>query len=81
MNTLDSHAAVGSVQTGDPSEAKDGKGREMITDNDAPDIEHGHLQEIEVDIDQVMNDKGVKDLEVDTSPYPEGTLRSLLDYE
>ena len=36
------------------------------------DVEHGHLQEIEVDVDKVLQDGEIKDLDADTSPYPEG---------
>lgn len=36
------------------------------------DVEHGHLQEIEVDVDKVLHDVEVKDVDADTSPYPEG---------
>ncbi|KAH9824567.1 small oligopeptide transporter [Teratosphaeria destructans] len=36
-----------------------------------PDIEHGHLQEIEVDVAHILQDKDLKDISEDTSPYPE----------
>ena len=32
---------------------------------------HGHLQEIEVDIGHVLQDREIKDIDEDTSPYPE----------
>jgi OPT family oligopeptide transporter len=35
------------------------------------DEEHGHLQELEVDIGQVLEDSGIDDIEGDHSPYPE----------
>lgn len=35
------------------------------------DIQQGHLQEIEVDIQGVLKDDEVKDIDDDTSPYPE----------
>jgi hypothetical protein len=35
------------------------------------DHEHGHMQEIEVDVAHVLQDREVKDIEEDTSPYPE----------
>jgi hypothetical protein len=35
------------------------------------DIQHGHLQEIEVDLDHVIEDREIKDIDGDTSPYPE----------
>jgi hypothetical protein len=39
--------------------------------SDPVDHGHGHLQEIEVDIDQVLQDRDIKDIDEDTSPYPE----------
>lgn len=39
---------------------------------DEPAIEHGHLQDLEVDVAKVLEDDTVEDLEADTSPYPEG---------
>lgn len=41
---------------------------------DSYDIEHGHLQEIEVDVDKVLHDGEIKDVDADTSPYPEGMI-------
>ena len=38
------------------------------------DHEHGHLQEIEVDLNHVVNDREIKDIDDDTSPYPEGKI-------
>ncbi|KAH7079752.1 small oligopeptide transporter, OPT family [Paraphoma chrysanthemicola] len=35
------------------------------------DIQHGHLQEIEVDLSHVVEDREIKDIDGDTSPYPE----------
>lgn len=35
------------------------------------DFGHGHLQEIEVELDQVIQDREVKDIGSDSSPYPE----------
>lgn len=35
------------------------------------DMQHGHLQEIEVDLDHVVHDQELKDIDSDTSPYPE----------
>lgn len=33
--------------------------------------QHGRLQEIEVDLGHVVEDREIKDIEGDTSPYPE----------
>ena len=52
----------------------DRKGAEVGVEADSPDIEHGHLQEIEVDVDKVLHDGEVKDVDADTSPYPEGAI-------
>lgn len=35
------------------------------------DLEHGHMQELEVDIGHVLEDRKIEDVESDTSPYPE----------
>lgn len=42
-------------------------------DSDAASIEHGHLQELEVDLDLVMQEQGEEDYAADHSPFPEGT--------
>ncbi|KAK5008617.1 hypothetical protein LTR28_003738 [Elasticomyces elasticus] len=42
------------------------------------DVEHGHMQEIEVEVDKVVHDGRVKDLDEDTSPYPEGIIWTML---
>ena len=39
---------------------------------DGTDVEDGHMQELEVDMGHVLEDKGIEDIEGDTSPYPEG---------
>jgi len=70
MNTLNESGIAEELDNGDSSKAKAEKGGEYVSE--APDVEQGHLQEIEVDVDRVMHDEGVKDLEADTSPYPEG---------
>lgn len=57
-----------------PADNSDKKGAEVGVEADSPDIEHGHLQEIEVDVDKVLHDGEVKDVDADTSPYPEGTV-------
>jgi len=41
---------------------------------DRPTLEHGYLQELEVDVARVLEDDRIEDLEADTSPYPEGAL-------
>ena len=66
MNTLDGDGKVDDV-TG-----KGGKSGEVNHDVQDVDIEHGHLQDIEVDVDKVLHDEGIKGLDADTSPYPEG---------
>ena len=35
-------------------------------------VEHGHLQELEVDLNKTLQEVGVDDVESDHSPYPEG---------
>lgn len=42
------------------------------------DIEHGHMQEIEVDMDKVLGDAEIESIEADTSPYPEGRWESII---
>ncbi|TIA25895.1 small oligopeptide transporter, OPT family [Aureobasidium pullulans] len=62
LNTLDPQKSADEL---------DRKGAEAGVTVDATDIEHGHLQEIEVDVDKVLHDGEVKDVDGDTSPYPE----------
>lgn len=57
-----------------PADDLDRKGAEAGIEADVTDIEHGHLQEIEVDVDKVLHDGEIKDVDADTSPYPEGTI-------
>lgn len=38
---------------------------------EAIDHGHGHLQEIEVDLDHAVHDREIRDIDEDTSPYPE----------
>ena len=65
MNTLDADGKK------DPYEAA-ASGKSGVTLEAEPvDVEHGHLQEIEVDVDKVLHETGIKDIEEDTSPYPE----------
>jgi hypothetical protein len=45
-------------------------------DSDAASIEHGHLQELEVDLDLVIQEQGEEDYAADHSPFPEGTFSS-----
>lgn len=35
------------------------------------DVGHGHLKEIEVDLSHAVEDREIRDIEEDTSPYPE----------
>jgi len=37
-----------------------------------PELEHGHLQDLEIDVGRVLKDDTIEDFESDTSPYPEG---------
>ena len=57
-----------------PAKDPDKKSAEAGVVSEPADIEHGHLQEIEVDVDKVLHDGEVKDIDADTSPYPEGML-------
>lgn len=43
------------------------------SDNEAT-LEHGHMQELEVDMALVLKEEGEEDYEGDQSPYPEGAL-------
>ena len=45
----------------------------------APELEHGHLQELEVDVDKVAHDERQHSIEEDTSPYPEGMKSPVID--
>ena len=40
----------------------------VVSPADGPTLEHGHLQELEVDVARVLEDDGIEDLESDTSP-------------
>jgi hypothetical protein len=46
------------------------------SDNEAG-TEHGHLQELEVDLNLILKEEGEEDFEGDQSPYPEGVLFSV----
>ena len=48
--------------------------KELKTDSDPvnAELEHGHLKELEVDVDKVFHDVRQHSIEEDTSPYPEG---------
>ena len=65
MNTLNHNGATGDVPHGEPKKSG------FQEPNDTPDYELGHLQEIEVDMETVVQDREVKNIEDDTSPYPE----------
>jgi hypothetical protein len=39
-----------------------------------PELEHGHLQDLEIDVGRVLKDDTIEDIESDTSPYPEGII-------
>ncbi|KAK4495351.1 hypothetical protein PRZ48_013682 [Zasmidium cellare] len=65
MNTLD-HS--GKAVESDPGSTE----KLPAKDDVAPvDFQQGHLQEIEVDVAHVLQDDEIKDVEDDTSPYPE----------
>jgi len=68
LNTLDKSGKSNDVDN-------DGKGGNIEVGVEPQDIEHGHLQEIEVDMDKVLADADIDDLDADTSPYPEGRPR------
>lgn len=65
LNTLD--------HSGKPVENDPGSTEKSgAHDNVEPvDVQHGHMQEIEVDVAHVLQDDEIKDLNEDTSPYPE----------
>ncbi|KAK5721170.1 hypothetical protein LTR17_014811 [Elasticomyces elasticus] len=65
LNTFDSTDNVEAEERGDTAK----KGAEETTE--PVDYAHGHLQETEVDLDQVLHEQGLKDIAEDTSPYPE----------
>lgn len=52
-----------------------GKDGDVEVAIESQDVENGHMQEIEVDMDKVLGDVSVEDIEADTSPYPEGESR------
>lgn len=64
LNTLGNN---GKVEETD----KSGKEGGVEVGVEPQDIEHGHLQEIEVDMGRVLQDGEIEDIEADTSPYPE----------
>jgi hypothetical protein len=66
LNTLEPQKTASNI---------DSKGAEVGVEADSYDIEHGHLQEIEVDVDKILHDGEIKDIDADTSPYPEGTIK------
>lgn len=39
-------------------------------------LEHGHLMDLEVDVQHVVGDVGIDDIEGGSSPYPEGWSQS-----
>ena len=47
---------------------------ESITEKEveAAGVEHGHLQELEVDLSKTLQEAGIDEIESDHSPYPEG---------
>lgn len=63
LNTLDGTGTAEEIKT---------KGDDIGVNVEPTDVEAGHLQEIEVDVDRTLHDQGVKDVDADTSPYPEG---------
>lgn len=67
LNTLDTRGKVEEV-------GKDVKGNGVEVEVQQADVEHGHMQELEVDMDKVLADTEIESIEADTSPYPEGKL-------
>ncbi len=41
-------------------------------------LEHGHLQDLEVDLDKVLNEEDLQDIDGDESPYAEGTFPAFM---
>lgn len=66
LNTLDGSGKVEKLG------GKDGDDEVAV---ESRDLENGHMQEIEVDMDKVLGDGNAEDIEADTSPYPEGESR------
>ena len=66
MNTLDGNGK----KHEEPAEEERGK---IEFEETTQPVDHtpGHLQEIEVDISHVLQDKEIRDIGEDTSPYPE----------
>lgn len=61
----------GSISDAERPKVADEKTGPVVAAND---VETGHLQEIEVDIAEALNEGGKEyDLDADHSPYPEGT--------
>lgn len=66
----------------DPPEYAPHKRNEKVTegkDIDASDeigLEHGHMQELEVDLHKILKEEEVSDIDGDESPYAEGTRTS-----
>jgi len=65
LNTLNSNGKMEAEERGVPEKIGFEETIEPV------DREHGHMQEIEVDVAQVLQDRGIKDIDADTSPYPE----------
>lgn len=70
LNTLDREGRAEEVE-------KDGKDDNVQVGVQPEDIEHGHLQEIEVDMNKILGDADIEDLDAHTSPYPEGIIEYL----
>lgn len=68
LNILDE---TGKKQTGREEELGDGDKAGAHDDVRPVDVAEGHIQEIEVDVAHVLKDNEVKDVDADTSPYPE----------
>ncbi|KAK5113150.1 hypothetical protein LTR85_010968 [Meristemomyces frigidus] len=65
LNTLDHNGKAEAEERGVPEKLGFEETSEPV------DHEHGHMQELEVDVAHVLQDREVKDIEDDTSPYPE----------
>ena len=68
MNTLDD---FGKKTSGSDEEHGSAEKTGFQANAEPVDVQQGHLQEIEVDLDQVVHDQELKDIDSDTSPYPE----------
>lgn len=68
LNTLEDHSRTPTTsdeELGSPAK------HEAQADVQPIDVSQGHLREIEVDLNDVLHDKEIKNIDGDASPYPE----------